>query len=413
MKRYGNNDLWKTGLLFVPERTKAYSMTCVGLTGICCRYWFAFVTMKKGGIMDILHFFDRNRIICQAQKALAVKPRYITDFSAKMSEGGIHDYYSNGDYWWPNPNTANGLPYVRLDGKSNPNAFMHHRNILREMRTSVSHLAAGYKITKDEKYASRASIILNNFFLAKESKMNPSLLYAQAVPGLYSGRGIGIIDTLHLAEVPFAVNALKSSLHMTDELLMGLKKWFSDYLNWMTAHSYGISEMNEKNNHGICWHVQAASFALFVGNEQMVDFCRKQYKNVLLGQMAADGSFTKELARTKPYGYSIFTLDNLLILCHILFKKENDLWNYELNGKGARRGMEFLYPYLIDKTTWPYKKDIQHFECWPVAMASFLFAGLGLGEQKYVKLWQSLDPEPTNWEVRRNMTVRQPLLWLG
>lgn len=358
--------------------------------------------------------FDFNWIVKKAQESLPVEPMHITDAIASMSEGGPHDFYSNGDYWWPNPGTPDGLPYVRRDGESNPNCFAKHREILRCLRTNVANLAAGYAVSGDEKYAEKAVILLKEFFLDGETKMNPHLLYAQAIPGICSGRGIGIIDTLHLIDVPAAVEVLKKSPHLTQDLLSGLTKWFDDYLRWMTTHPYGLDEMKEGNNHGVCWAVQAAVFALFTGNERILDQCRERYKTVMLPeQMASDGGFPKELARTKPYGYSIFQLDNMVTLCHVLSDEQNDLWDFELeDGRGIRKGLEFLYPYLEDKSKWPYPIDIEHFEEWPARISGLLFAGAALGEKKYVDLWEKLNPDPVDQEVRRNIAIRQPILWM-
>jgi len=201
---------------------------------------------------------------------------------------------------------------------------------------------------------------------------------------------------------------------MTPALIDSLKQWFREYLRWLKTHPHGIAEMNWGNNHSICWHVQAASFARFIGDEETLAFCRNAYQTAILpNQMTADGSFPRELRRTKPYGYSIFALDNLLILCHVLSSCGESLWEFALpDGRGARKGLEFLYPYMLEKPAWPYAKDVEHFDAWPVAVAGLLFAGIHLGEERYIRLWRSLDPDPRNPEVRRNMTIRQPLLWL-
>ena len=245
--------------------------------------------------------------------------------------------------------------------------------------------------------------------------MYPRLPFAQYEIGNPGKKSGGVIDTLHLAEVPYAVQALEGSPHMTPTLVKGLKNWFGEYLRWLKTHPRGIAERDMANNHSITWHVQAASFARFVGDEETLAYCREEYKNKLLpGQVAPGGGFTRELRRTKPYGYSLFVLDNLVILCHILSSCGGEnLWEFALpDGRGARMCMEFIYPYVLDKSAWPYAKDVQHFDAWPAAMGCFLFAGIHLGEEKYIKLWQSLDPDPRDAEVRRNMTVRQALLWL-
>ncbi|GIP34343.1 alginate lyase family protein [Paenibacillus sp. J2TS4] len=359
-------------------------------------------------------WLDPKWVVTKAEEAMNATPMHITDAVAPMSEGGIHDYYSNGDYWWPNPDTPDGLPYVRRDGESNPGSFNEHRQILRSLRTNVAHLAAGYVVTNEENFAERAILLLKQFFLDEETRMNPHLLYAQAIPGICSGRGIGIIDTLHLIDVPAAVAKLRVSPAMTEEISSGLKRWFSDYLHWMRTHPYGIEEMNADNNHGVCWYVQAAVFASLVGDEEMLAYCRNQYKNTLLpDQMAVDGSFPRELARTKPYGYSIFVLDNMITLCQVLSTPEDDLWDFRLeDGRGIRKGLDYLYPYLVDKTSWPHPPDVEHDEGWPAAVSGLLFTGLALGDSQYVQLWRSLDPDPADPEIRRNMAIRQPLLWL-
>lgn len=209
--------------------------------------------------------FDRQRIFRLADQALGAAPISITQFPAKLSEGGPHDFYSNGDYWWPDPNKPDGLPYVRRDGQSNPDNFSAHRMALRNMRDAVTALAAAYAIDGPEKYAEKAVALLKVFFL-EAAKMNPSLLYTQAIPGRSSGRGVGIIDTLHIAEVPPAIMAIDKSKAMTPDIREGLKKWFADYTQWMTAHPYGLDEMNAKNNHSVAYVVQLAAFARLTGD---------------------------------------------------------------------------------------------------------------------------------------------------
>ena len=96
---------------------------------------------------------------------MSIQPITITKFLAKLSEGGDHDFYSNGDYWWPNPNTTNGLPYVQRDGQTNPENFVAHRKCIAELRNGVAALAAAYQITGDDRYVTKAVELLRIFFL--------------------------------------------------------------------------------------------------------------------------------------------------------------------------------------------------------------------------------------------------------
>jgi len=356
---------------------------------------------------------DREWVMEKAQEAMKAPVLHITDLTSPRSEGGPHDYYSNGDYWWPNPDTPDGLPYIQRDGQTIPDNFNGHRIILRQMRTNVVFLTSAYLLTGDEGCARRATEHLKEFFLDEETYMAPHLSYAQALLGICPGRGIGIIDTLHLVDVVFAIEHLRASESMTEEIYRGLKKWFSKYLGWMLTDENGIQEMNKDNNHGVCFFVQAAAFALFTDNERIVDFCREHYKKRLLMQEAADGSFPRELGRTKPYNYSIFVVDNMVSLCHLLSKPEDNLWEYESpEGKSIRKALDYITPYILDKKSWPHPKDVMHFEAFPARHGFMLLAGCTLGRQELLDKYDGLPVESLDEEARRNIASRQPLLWM-
>src|SRR5205085_7491008 len=166
--------------------------------------------------------------------------------------------YSNGDYWWPDPTRPDGLPYIQRDGESNPNNFSAHRMAVRDMRDAVAALGAAYKITGDDRYVVKGVELLRVFFLDPATRMNPNLQYAQAVPGVSPGRGTGIIDTLHLAEVPLAILAMQKSPAFPVDVQAGLQQWFRDFVQWMTTSKNGRDEANAGNNHAVAYFLQVA-----------------------------------------------------------------------------------------------------------------------------------------------------------
>ena len=356
---------------------------------------------------------DRARILSAADLFLREQPVTITAYHASRSAGGRHEFYSEGDYWWPDPERPDG-PYIQRDGMSNPDNFVKHREAMFHFCRVVSALTAAYTVTGKEEYSAHAVRHLKAWFVDDSTKMSPHLLYAQAIKGRVTGRGIGIIDTIHLIEVARAVEVLSGSPFLPNANEAALKRWFREYLTWMTTHQYGTDERDTKNNHATWWVAQVAAFARLVGDSAQLAFARERYKTVLLpSQMANDGSFPLELSRTKPYDYSIFNLEGMALICQILSTPENNLWLFVLpDGRGIRKGMEFLYPYLKDKSTWHYPEDVMYYEFRPVRQPMLLFAGVAFGEQRYLDLWKTLDPDPTVPEVQRGMPIRQPVLWV-
>jgi Alginate lyase. len=352
----------------------------------------------------------RKHILKQAAWAMRQQPITVTAQTCSRSAGGVHDFYSEGDYWWPDPQFPDS-PYVQRDGMTNPANFTAHRKAMIRFSQVVGALASAYIITHDNTYVTHALQHCKAWFVDTATLMNPNLQFAQAIKGRVTGRGIGIIDTIHLMEVVQGLMAMQDSEAMDHRLLQAISNWFEQYLRWLTNHPYGKDEMNAANNHGTCWVMQTAAFARFTGNEQLMAFCRDRYKNVLLpNQMAEDGSFPLELKRTKPYGYSIFNLDAMATICQIL---GDDLWNYTTpDGKSIRKGVEYLYPYIADKKTWPKQPDVMYWKEWPVAQPFLVFAANKFGNEEWFNTWKKLDHSPDVEEVIRNLPVRNPLIWI-
>lgn len=375
---------------------------------------FLFVAGNTAAIEAIdLVAIEKPRILEKASVYLEEAPLTVTAFPAERSSGTLHDFYSEGDYWWPDPKNPDG-PYVRRDGMSNPDNFVAHRHAMVRLSEITATLTSAYVMTGDARYASQARNHLVAWFVDESTRMNPSLLFGQAIKGKVTGRSIGIIDTIHLVEVARSAKILGENGALPPADFEQIKTWFSDYLGWLTSHPYGVREQHHPNNHGVCWSMQAAAFADLVGQGEILEWVRNQFKTVYLQEMMApDGGFPAELGRTKPFGYSLFVLDAMATVAQIASTPEDNLWTYALpDGRGLARGMDFLFPYMEDKSSWPYPEDVLYWDDWPVRQPSLLFAGLQLERPDYLALWKRLESDPTTPEVLRNLPVRHPLLWV-
>ena len=360
-----------------------------------------------------LRAFERPRVVHIAEAALATEPRSITTAINPRSAGGPHDFSSEGDYWWPDPANPGG-PYISRDGLTNPDNFVAHRQLLLGFSRDFGALAAAYRVSGEERFAVAAVRLAHVWFVAPATRMNPSLPYSQAVRNRNTGRSYGVIDTLHLAEVALGIEALRGSTALTPAEDAALTGWFRDYLTWLHTHPFGIDESKAENNHGACWALQAAAFAHLTGNETVLADCRRRFKEILLPkQMAPDGSFPRELARTKPYGYSLFNLDVMAALAVVLSTTDEDLMRFTLqDGRNLVKGVEYLAPFIADKSQWPGKHDVMHWDDWPVRQPALLFGALAAGRRDWLELWQRLEPDPSDEEVRRNFPIRNPVLWV-
>jgi len=369
---------------------------------------YALGTMKEKVINAL-----RTTEIARAKAFLDTYPITVTFATCERSAGEIHDFYSEGDYWWPNPKDPKA-PYIHKDGQTNPANFVAHRHAMVRLSEIVATLTSAWLLTKDQVYVDKAMEHLNAWFVDPTTRMNPNMLYTQAIWGRNTGRGIGIIDAYHLVEVAHSVKLLEDKGAISAQQAEKIKNWFSQFLTWMISHKYGIKEMNAENNHGVCWAVTASSFAVLTGNNEVIDLCRKRFKEVLLpSQMADDGSLPRELARTKPYGYSLFTIDAFCNLAEILSTPEDNLWNFETpDGKTLKKGLQYIYPFIVDKTKWPYKKDIYIWDKWPVCQSSLIFSAFAYANEDYLNTYLQLPAYPIHEEVLRNVPVRHPLIWI-
>ena len=355
----------------------------------------------------------QKNIIAKAEWALTQPPITITTEHCERSAGGVHDFFSEGDYWWPNPDNPNG-PYIQKDGLSNPNNFTAHRKAMVRFSQVIGYLTSAYMITKNDQYVKHAFVHLNAWFSDESTYMNPSLLYAQAIKGKATGRSIGIIDMIQMMEVAQSVRVLEKMTVGHEAEIKKIKEWFSSYLQWVTTHPYGIEEREAKNNHGTCWVMQVAVFAKLTNNQILQEECKSKFKNILFpNQMDANGSFPLEMKRTKPYGYSLFNLDAMTTICQVLSTKADNLWSYTLqDGRNIQQAITFMYPFVENKFSWTYPKDVMYWNDWPVAQPFLLFGYQAYQNKNWLKTWKKLEHFPVTEEVIRNLPVRNPLIWI-
>jgi hypothetical protein len=296
----------------------------------------------------------------KADTALEVGPFTIVHKPKAPPSGDKHDYVSMAPYFWPDPDKADGLPYVRRDGRVNPERDKYDRPLLGALSEAVGTLGPAYYLTGDERYAAHAARLLRVWFLDADTRVNPNLNYAQFIPGLTDGRGIGLIDTVQLLRVVDAVGLLHGSRHWARADQAGMEAWFKDYLHWMRTSRNGKDEAAALNNHGTWYDVQVATYGLFVGEREPVRALLEESKAKRIArQIEPDGRQPLELKRTKSFGYSAFNLRGLFALATLGNRVGVDLWRYETaDGRGIRKALDWLAPYATGEKKWEHEQIV-------------------------------------------------------
>lgn len=295
-----------------------------------------------------------KQVLPEARKALSAGPWSVMDKPGVAASGDKHDYFSVPPYWWPNPKTADGLPYVRRDGETNPDRGKYDNTGLGAMCRAVEALALGYALSGDEKFATRAALLLNTWFLDPATKMNPHLNYAQGVPGISTGRQFGIIDATSFPRLLDCVELLAPSPAMA-EVLPGLRTWCGAYLDWLLNSPFGKAEAKTNNNHATCYDVQAVRIAFFVGRDDIArEILGKVPTERVNKHIAPDGQQPEEMKRTKSFDYSLKNLEALMDLADLARHTGLDLWGHVgPAGQSIRKAFDYVVTHSFGGEPWP------------------------------------------------------------
>ena len=296
-------------------------------------------------------YSSREHIVQVAENARRQPIPLLTDKLVAPPSGDKKDYVSLGSYYWPNLNLMEGEPYIYEDGRVNPEREDLDRYDGRRMQVMVGNLRAlarGYAVSHQEKFAERAMDLVDAWFLSSATRMNPHILYAQSIPGLWHGDDAGILDTVLFLEVLDDLEMLDGSKAYTRARKDGLRSWFGAYAEWLRTSPQGKAMGAARNGQGVWYDAQVAAFSRFAGHEDIAkDVLRAVPMRRMEGQIAEDGSLPMELSRTRPMHYSISTLQGYLVLARMGTELGVDLYAVQLpNGASLALAIEYILPYV-------------------------------------------------------------------
>jgi hypothetical protein len=305
---------------------------------------------------DSLRQHALQALLNMAEQTLRGPDYSIVNKAKTPPSGNKHDYMSVGPYWWPDPESADGLPWVRRDGQVNPTTrgAASDSHTMGKMQEAVTTLALAYYFTAEEKYAARATELLQVFFLNDATRMNPNLNFGQGIPGRTTGRDIGIIESRKLMAVVDAIGILETSEALPPKTRRAIQVWFAEFLHWLRTSENGKNERAQHNNHGTFYDAQVAHFALFTGDTHLAIATLQAARRRIDAQIDVRGEQAHELARTRPFHYSAFNLKAFFALAQIGTHLNLDLWQYQASSMGR---LQAALDYLNHYKEHPVKRD--------------------------------------------------------
>jgi len=319
-----------------------------------------------------------ERLQREAEAALKRGPYAVTDKTTVAPSGDPHDYWHLAPYWWPNPATPDGLPYVHRDGERvlgaglyDPGSEQYDRTRLQCLFQDTTMLALAWKLTGDPRYAEHGTMLIRHWFLDPKTRMNPHLRYAQVRRGHNCdlGQPQGIIELKDFYFFLDGVRLLEESGDFKEPDRSAFQAWLRTYLEWLVDSDQGQRERVAVNNHGTFYDLQVASLAAYLGERDLLATTFQRASQRLFVQFDVDGRQPHELERPDAQHYCSFNLQGWVSLAELARKCGMDLWEEtDTNRSKLKLALQWFLSYEED---WPISQR-QAFEparLWPLSYA--------------------------------------------
>ena len=322
----------------------------------------------------------RDALVGEAERALRRGPYSVIDKQVRPPGGELNDYWHPAPYWWPNPTTLDGLPYVRRDGERVPGTLLfepgserYDRTRLQQMIDDTTVLALAAATTGEARYADHAARLVTTWFVDPVTRMAPHLRFAQVRPGTEDeeSRGYGVIEFKDVSYLLDALRLLERSGALDGAAVAAVRGWMRSYLDWLLGSAQGRAARRARNNHGTCYDVQVAAIAAYLDDSALLRSTLRTSKARLLDQFAVDGAQPLELGRTRPLHYALFNLQAWLGLAELAGRCGIDLWAVtDAEGAILRRGIAWLaHALAADDAEHADRAEIDPARLWPLLSA--------------------------------------------
>ncbi|MBX7073357.1 MAG: alginate lyase family protein [Pirellulales bacterium] len=298
-----------------------------------------------------------NALIGRANTVMNWGPWSVLDDGLMPPSGDPHDYLSYGSYWWPNPDTPDGLPWIARDGYINPANDGDLRS-LGQFSQAAESLGLAYYMTGDERYSTALARDLRTWFLDPATRMNPVQKYGLIIPGISdkSFDTAGFRNTMRTIFDSAGILEMSPNWSASDKT--ALQQWAHDFATFIDNSDEGQAQFEDPANHGTNFDVNKAILNLYSGDLGKAHEAIQYYLDQRMpGQFAANGEQIFEMGRANNFLYHRYHLGVVFDLAQMAtnYFPDLDVWNHVTpDGASLQSAVQFMLPYFTGELEWPY-----------------------------------------------------------
>lgn len=259
---------------------------------------------------DTFYKNEYETLIQGADSLLNISFEYVTDKKELPPSGDPHDFVSLHRYSFMD---ENGAYTIIKDGQTNPEIYNFDKHKLEILSSASYTFSLAYYYSGEEKYAEKATEIIENWFLNSDTRMNPNMNYAGIRPGVNEiGNGImGANDFINIIE---AVSLIYPSHHWTPENHYKLKNWFYEFYRWLSTRF--PKDYNQQSNISTWLDAQRVIYLLFIEEDLKINSYKyvEPINNRIRNHIDSNGFQVHEATRGASQQYVYYNLKGYMNL---------------------------------------------------------------------------------------------------
>lgn len=225
------------------------------------------------------------------------------------------------------------------DGHINPQADRHDYQQAIAISKAMTQLGLAYRLTKDARFARKATELIHHWALAPTTRMVPRF-----TPGSWIELSLTMPGIIYGADLIYDYPGW--DYHQKQQFQVWVSRFGQSAMSW--------SRHNNFEN----WRVNLiATIGAYLRDEKLLAYAFGHYRWLIGEQINHKGQLVHELQRSKSLFYSLFALNAMTQTAEIARHFGVDLYDYQLeDGRGLKLALDYHAPIVRGSKGWPFEQ---------------------------------------------------------